>query len=67
MEQGRGGAPSASVLDRIAHALMLTDVERKHMFLLALGRPPATHYRRSESVTHDCSACLTRWKVAPPS
>ena len=28
LEQGRGGAPSADVLDRIARAMMLTDVER---------------------------------------
>ncbi|HML30656.1 MAG TPA: helix-turn-helix transcriptional regulator, partial [Hyphomicrobium sp.] len=28
LEQGRGGAPSADVLDRIARALMLTDAER---------------------------------------
>ena len=28
LEQGRGGAPSADVLDRIARALMLTDFER---------------------------------------
>ncbi len=40
LEQGRGGAPSADVLERIARALMLTDVEREHLFLLALGRPP---------------------------
>ena len=40
LEQGRGGAPSADVLDRIARALMLTDVEREHLFLLGLGRPP---------------------------
>ncbi len=31
LEQGRGGAPSADVLDRIARALMLTDVEREHL------------------------------------
>ena len=40
LEQGRGGAPSAVVLDRISQALMLTDVEREHLFLLGLGRPP---------------------------
>src|SRR5271169_4927854 len=40
LDQGRGGAPSADVLDRIARALMLTDVEREHLFLLGLGRPP---------------------------
>src|ERR1041385_8945481 len=38
LEQGRGGAPSADVLDRIGRALMLTDVEREHLFLLGLGR-----------------------------
>jgi len=40
LEQGRGGAPSAPVLDRIARALMLTEAEREHLFLLGLGRPP---------------------------
>ena len=51
LEQGRGGAPSADVLDRIARALMLTDVEREHLFLLGLGRPPEVRYRKNESVT----------------
>ncbi|MFL9875474.1 helix-turn-helix transcriptional regulator [Paraburkholderia megapolitana] len=40
LEQGRGGAPSAEVLERIARALMLTDVEREYVFLLGLGRAP---------------------------
>src|SRR5437868_12789098 len=51
LEQGRGGAPSADVLDRIARALMLTDVEREHAFLLGLGRPPERLYRRDDGVT----------------
>src|ERR1700754_2892294 len=51
LEQGRGGAPSADVLDRIARAMMLTDVEREHLFLLALGRPPEVRYRKGEGVT----------------
>src|ERR1700758_2753712 len=51
LEQGRGGAPSADVLDRLARALMLTDVEREHLFLLGLGRPPEARYRKSEGVT----------------
>jgi len=51
LEQGRGGAPSADVLDRIARALMLTDVERERLFLLGLGRPPEARYRKSEGVT----------------
>jgi transcriptional regulator with XRE-family HTH domain len=48
LEQGRGGAPSADVLDRISRALMLTDVEREHLFLIGLGRPPG------------CRACSMR-------
>src|SRR6201990_528828 len=51
LEQGRGGAPSADVLDRIARALMLTDVEREHLFLIGLGRPPEVRYRHDEDVT----------------
>ena len=39
LEQGRGGAPSADVLNRIAAALMLTDIEREHVFLLGLRGP----------------------------
>src|SRR5271156_6472972 len=51
LEQGRGGAASADVLDRIARALMLTDVEREHLFLLGLGRPPEARYRKEDGVT----------------
>ena len=40
LEQGRGGAPSADVLDRLARALALKEVEREHLYLLAQGRPP---------------------------
>jgi transcriptional regulator with XRE-family HTH domain len=51
LEQGRGGAPSAEVLDRIARALMLTDVEREHIFLLGLGRPPEVRYQKHGGIT----------------
>jgi transcriptional regulator with XRE-family HTH domain len=51
LEQGRGGAPSADVLDRIARALMLTDVEREHLFLLGLGRPPEVRYQGNDGIT----------------
>src|SRR6201982_1760827 len=51
LEQGRGGAPPADVLDRIARALMLTDAEREHLFLLGLGRPPEVRYQNREGVT----------------
>src|SRR6201992_3159806 len=51
LEQGRGGAPSADVLNRISRALMLTEVEREHLFLLGLGRTPESPYRRKDDVT----------------
>jgi len=51
LEQGRGGAPSADVLDRISSALMLTDVEREHLFLLGLGRTPEVRYQKNGGVT----------------
>ena len=51
LEQGRGGAPSADVLDRISRALLLTDVERERLYLLGIGRPPEARYRKTEGVT----------------
>lgn len=51
LEQGRGGAPSADVLDRISDALMLTDLEREHLYLLGLGRSPEVEYRPAEGIT----------------
>jgi transcriptional regulator with XRE-family HTH domain len=51
LEQGRGGSASADVLDRIARALTLTDVEREHLFLLGLGRPPEVRYRGGDAIT----------------
>jgi len=51
LEQGRGGAPSADVLDRIAKGLMLTEPEREHLFMLGLGRPPEVHYKPVDGVT----------------
>ena len=65
LEQGRGGAPSASVLDRIARALMLTDVEREHLFLLGLGRPPEVHYRKDEDVTPRLQRVLDALEPCP--
>src|SRR3979490_311859 len=50
LEQGRGGAPSADVLDRIAGALILTDRDRQQPLPLAPGRP----------------ACSIRWRSALP-
>jgi transcriptional regulator with XRE-family HTH domain len=65
LEQGRGGAPSADVLDRIARALMLTDVEREHLFLLGLGRPPEVRYRKEEGVTPRLQRVLDALQPTP--
>jgi transcriptional regulator with XRE-family HTH domain len=65
LEQGRGGAPSAEVLDRIARALMLTDVEREHLFLLGLGRPPEVRYRKDEGVTPRLQRVLDALEPSP--
>jgi transcriptional regulator with XRE-family HTH domain len=65
LEQGRGGAPSADVLDRIALALMLTDVEREHLFLLGLGRPPDVRYRKDEGVTPRLQRVLDALEPSP--
>ncbi|MBY5590963.1 helix-turn-helix domain-containing protein [Rhizobium leguminosarum] len=65
LEQGRGGAPSADVLDRISRALMLTDVEREHLFLIGLGRPPEVRYHRQEGVTPRLQGVLDALDPSP--
>jgi transcriptional regulator with XRE-family HTH domain len=65
LEQGRGGAPSADVLDRISRALMLTDVEREHLFLIGLGRAPDVRYRKSDGVTPRLQRVLDALEPSP--
>src|SRR5262245_44424979 len=65
LEQGRGGAPSSDVLDRIARALMLTDVEREHLFLLGLGRPPEVRHETAEGVTPRLQRVLDSLELSP--
>ena len=65
LEQGRGGAPSAEVLDRIARALMLTDVEREHLFLLGLGRLPETRYKAVEGISPRLQRVLDALDTSP--
>ncbi|MBR0950987.1 helix-turn-helix transcriptional regulator [Bradyrhizobium canariense] len=65
LEQGRGGAPSADVLDRIARALMLTDVEREHLFLIGLGRPPDVRYQANEGVSPRLQRVLDALAFSP--
>jgi transcriptional regulator with XRE-family HTH domain len=65
LEQGRGGAASADVLDRIARALMLTDVEREHLFLLGLGRPPEIRFHKTAGVTPRLQRVLDALELSP--
>ena len=65
LEQGRGGAPSADVLDRISRALMLTDIEREHLYLLGLGRQPDVHYRAADGITPRLQKVLDALECSP--
>ena len=65
LEQGRGGAPSSDVLDRISRAMMLTDAEREHLFLLGLGRPPEIRYQAPEGVTPRLQRVLDTLALSP--
>ena len=65
LEQGRGGAPSAEVLERISTALLLTDAEREHLFMLGLGRPPEARYKPVERVNPRLQRLLDSLPVSP--
>jgi transcriptional regulator with XRE-family HTH domain len=65
LEQGRGGAPSADVLNRIAAGLMLTEPEREHLFMLGLGRPPEVRYKSTEGVSPRLQRVLDALEVSP--
>ena len=65
LEQGRGGAPSADVLDRIARAMMLTDLEREHLFLLGLGRPPEARYHAPDGISPRLQRVLDTLECSP--
>lgn len=65
LEQGRGGAPSADVLDRLAKALLLTEAEREHLFLMGLGRPPEARYRGDEGLTPRLQRILEALEPCP--
>lgn len=65
LEQGRGGAASADVLNRIAAGLMLTEPEREHMFVLGLGRPPEANYKNTDDVTPRLQRVLDALPISP--
>ena len=65
LEQGRGGPPSTHALDRLAEALMLTAVEREHLFLLAFGRPPEVRYQPPGGVAPRLQCVLDALDACP--
>src|ERR1700759_4448907 len=66
LEQGRGGAPSTEVLERIAAALLLPEVEREPLFLLAQNRPPEIRYPQGQSgVTPRLQRVLDSMELSP--
>ena len=65
LEQGRGGAPSADVLNRIASGLMLTEPEREHLFMLGLGRPPEVRYQAVDGVSPRLQRVLDAMPFSP--
>jgi transcriptional regulator with XRE-family HTH domain len=65
LEQGRGGAPSADVLNRIAGGLMLTEAEREHLFILGLGHLPDVKYKAADGVTPRLQRLLDTLEVSP--
>lgn len=65
LEQGRGGAPSSHVLDRIAAGLMLTEPERDHLHVLAFGHPPEPHYRQHDGITPRLQRVLDAMPFSP--
>ena len=65
LEQERGGRPSAEVLDRISDALVLTEAEREHLYLLGLGRLPPRRYRQEVGVTPRLQRVLDALEPTP--
>ena len=65
LEQGRGGAPSADVLNRIAGGLMLTEPEREHLFMLGRGHPPEVRYKAPEGVSPRLQRLIDALETSP--
>lgn len=65
LEQGRGGAPSADVLDRLARALSLEATEREHLYLLAQGRPPEVEPAEATCVPSHLQRLLDSMTTSP--
>jgi hypothetical protein len=53
------------MLDRIAGALMLTDLEREHLYLLGLGRAPEVKYNPADGITPRLQRVLNGMAESP--
>jgi transcriptional regulator with XRE-family HTH domain len=65
LEQGRGGPPSAHVLERLAHALELDPAAREVLFLLAQNRPPPVQLEPAASLPDSVQAVLDALQTTP--
>jgi transcriptional regulator with XRE-family HTH domain len=65
LEQGRGGAPSAEVLGRIANALQLSAPEREHLFTLGLGHSPHPETIADDTVPSNVQSVLNALDPCP--
>jgi len=65
LEQGRGGAPSADVLERLSRAFALTPAEREHLFLLAQDRPPKAQRPEPAAISPHLQHVLDAFTDAP--
>ena len=65
LEQGRGGAPSEDVLERLANALELSAAERDHLFLLAQNRLPGVTWQAGVEVSPSLQRVLDSMTHTP--
>ncbi|KNC05629.1 XRE family transcriptional regulator [Pantoea sp. RIT-PI-b] len=65
LEQGRGGAPSEEVLERLAKALELSAAERDHLFLLAQNRLPGVTWQAGVNVSASLQRVLDSMEHTP--
>jgi len=65
LEQGRGGAPSEEVLERLAKALELSAAERDHLFLLAQNRLPGVTWQAGVDVSPSLQRVLDSMEHTP--
>lgn len=65
LEQGRGGAPSADVIERIAAGMMLTAPEREHLHILAFGHPPEVRYSEPAGISPRLQRVLDAIATSP--